>query len=124
MAMAALSIAFDAPENYGSVASPHSRPIDLVHLANQTMGDKSLEIEILQMFSRQARRALHEIAVADAAGTVAAAHRLMGAARAVGASRVSAAAEQLESNGADASLRAAVNAAVIEAENFINRLCR
>ncbi len=36
------------------------RPIDLVHLAKQTMGDKALEIEVLQMFARQARACLQE----------------------------------------------------------------
>lgn len=30
-----------------------SRPIDLVHLARQTLGDRSLECEVLRMFERQ-----------------------------------------------------------------------
>ncbi|WJR66704.1 Hpt domain-containing protein [Neorhizobium sp. CSC1952] len=124
MAMAAVSIAFEAPENSRGACPSQSRPIDLVHLASQTMGDKGLEIEVLQMFARQARRALQDIAGADAATAAAAAHRLKGAAGAVGAFKVSAAAERLESDGGDAALRAAVNAAVIEAENFINKLCR
>ena len=124
MAMAALSIAFEAPETHRGACPSQSRPIDLVHLANQTMGDKSLELEVLQMFARQARRALHDMAGADLAGTVAAAHRLKGAAGAVGAFGVSSAAERLEANGSDAAAMAAVGAAVIEAENFINKLCR
>jgi len=124
MAMAAVSIAFEAPETTRGVSPSQSRPIDLVHLAHQTMGDKSLEVEVLQMFARQARRALHDMVGADASATAAVAHRLKGAASAVGAFKVSSAAETLEANGSDAAARAAVGAAVIEAENFINKLCR
>lgn len=124
MAMAAVSIAFETPENHRGACPSHSRPIDLVHLAHQTMGDKALEIEVLQMFARQARRALQEMAGADAATTAAVAHRLKGAASAVGAFQVSAAAGSLENKSADAALKAAVDAAVVEVENFINKLCR
>jgi HPt (histidine-containing phosphotransfer) domain-containing protein len=124
MAMAAVSIAFEAPETLRGACPSQSRPIDLVHLATQTMGDKNLEVEVLQMFARQARRALHDMASADGTQVIAAAHRLKGAAGAVGAFKVSAAAERLEDNGSDATLRAAVAAAVVEAENFINKLCR
>ncbi|MFB9952595.1 Hpt domain-containing protein [Rhizobium puerariae] len=122
--MAAVRIAFEAPENHQGACPSHQRPIDLVHLATQTMGDKALEVEVLQMFARQARHALQDMAGADAAATVALAHRLKGAAGAVGAFQVSAAAEKLENNGADAALKAAVGAAVVEVENFINKLCR
>ena len=124
MAMAAVSIAFEAPENHRGACPSQSRPIDLVHLATQTMGDKALEVEVLQMFARQARRALHDMVGADPEATVAVAHRLKGAAGAVGAFKVSSAVERLEADGTDAGLRAAVGAAVIEAENFINKLCR
>lgn len=122
--MAALSIAFAAPENLKGSCPSHSRPIDLVHLANQTMGDKSLETEVLQMFARQARRALQEMASGEPSVVSAAAHRLKGAASAVGAFKVSSVAEELEGRSSDAALRAAVGAAVIEAENFVNKLCR
>ncbi|WP_105382654.1 Hpt domain-containing protein [Neorhizobium alkalisoli] len=122
--MAAVSIAFEAPEHQRGACPSQSRPIDLVHLATQTMGDKALEVEVLQMFARQARRALQDLAGADTVATVAIAHRLKGAASAVGAFKVSAAAEKLEDNGADSALKAAVGAAVVEAENFVNKLCR
>jgi HPt (histidine-containing phosphotransfer) domain-containing protein len=124
MAVAAVSIAFEAPEHQRGACPSQSRPIDLVHLATQTMGDKALEVEVLQMFARQARRALQDLAGADTVATVAIAHRLKGAASAVGAFKVSAAAEKLEDNGADSALKAAVGAAVVEAENFVNKLCR
>lgn len=124
MAVAAVSIAFEAPEHQRGACPSQSRPIDLVHLATQTMGDKALEVEVLQMFARRARRALQDLAGADTVATVAIAHRLKGAASAVGAFKVSAAAEKLEDNGADSALKAAVGAAVVEAENFVNKLCR
>ncbi len=124
MAMAAVSIAFEAPETQRGVCPSQSRPIDLVHLATQTMGDKSLEVEVLQMFARQARRALQDMTGTDAKATSAVAHRLKSAASAVGAFKVSSSAERLEADGGDAAAMASVTAAVIEAENFINKLCR
>jgi hypothetical protein len=33
--------------------APDDRPIDLVHLARATLGDRSLEREVLQLFDRQ-----------------------------------------------------------------------
>ncbi|NKN36576.1 Hpt domain-containing protein [Agrobacterium sp. a22-2] len=122
--MAALNIAFDAPDNSGSRSPSRTRPIDLVHLATQTMGDKALEIEVLQMFARQARGCLQGLIEGSADTVQATAHRLKGAALAVGAFRVSEAAGEVEERGADAASLAAVGAAVIEAENFILKLCR
>ncbi len=122
--MAAVGIAFAAPDNCKGPAPSQQRPVDLVHLANQTMGDKSLELEVLQLFARQARACLHEMSSGDANAVVSAAHRLKGAAGAVGAFRVQQAAELLEGNCGDAASMAAVEVAVIEAENFILKLSR
>lgn len=122
--MAAVSIAFEAPDNSKGPCPSKVRPIDLVHLAKQTMGDKALEIEVLQMFARQARSCLIEIGSGEAKRVVAAAHRLKGAASAVGAFRVSESADTLEGNAGDAACMAAVGAAVVEAENFILKLSR
>src|SRR5690606_4143311 len=77
--MAALNIAFEVPARDWGASPSRSRPLDLVHLAVQTMGDKDLEAEVLQVFSRQARLALQEMGSADKAGMVAIAHRLKGA---------------------------------------------
>jgi FOG: HPt domain len=122
--MAAPAVAFEAPVNDRAVCPSHSRPIDLVHLAGQTMGDKSLEIEILQVFARQARRALQEMSGPDRTVVLAAAHRLKGAASSVGAFTVADAAMRIEEKGPDALLLSRASAAVIEAENFILKLCR
>ncbi len=122
--MAAVNIAFEAPSPLNFVCPSNARPVDLVHLARQTMGDKALEIEVLQMFARQARRCIMELGSNDADMIEAAAHRLKGAAQAVGAFSVSMAAEALESDGKNAASIANVGSAVIEAENFILKLCR
>lgn len=122
--MAAVSIAFEAPDNRGGAPTVTKKPIDFDHLARQTMGDKDLEIEVLQLFSRSARHALHEIADADDKAVRASAHRLKGAAQAVGASAVSAAAATVEDQGKDSAAIAKLAAAIVEAENFILKLCR
>jgi hypothetical protein len=41
------------------------RPIDLVHLARMTLGDRSLEREMLQLFVRQAAVLLDRMEAAD-----------------------------------------------------------
>lgn len=122
--MAALNIAFEAPDNAGGTCLSKGRPIDLVHLARQTMGDKALELDVLQLFARQARESMKELAAADGAARAAVAHRLKGSAQSVGATAVASAAAALEENPADAAALAGVTAAVVEAENFILKLCR
>ncbi|MEK1930049.1 MAG: Hpt domain-containing protein [Pararhizobium sp.] len=122
--MAALKIAFEAPDNFGGACPSKSRPIDLVHLATQTMGDKLLEIEVLQMFARQARQLMKELSSANADVTASTAHRLKGAALAVGAFNVAEAADAVETGPEQAADLAALSAAVIEAELFILKLCR
>jgi HPt (histidine-containing phosphotransfer) domain-containing protein len=124
MAMAAAKIAFEAPDNHKIACPSQSRPVDLVHLAGQTMGDKALEAEVLQMFARQARALVQEMANADAPRMTALAHRLQGAAKAIGAFNVATKAERLEAKPDDAGLLASVHSAVIEADNFIMGLCR
>jgi HPt (histidine-containing phosphotransfer) domain-containing protein len=122
--MAALNIAFEAPDNAGGTCPSKGRPIDLVHLARQTMGDKVLELEVLQMFARAARESMKDLATSQGDARAAVAHRLKGSAQSVGATAVSTAAQALEDNPANAIALAAVAAAVVEAENFILKLCR
>jgi HPt (histidine-containing phosphotransfer) domain-containing protein len=122
--MAAASIAFEAPDNSHSACPSTTRPIDLDHLANQTMGDKSLEAEVLRLFARQARSCLHEIGSGSESRVKAALHLLKGAASSIGAFAVAQAAVACESQPADPAALAAVAAAVVDAENFILKLCR
>lgn len=73
------------------------RPIDLVHLVRQTLGDRSLEREILQLFTAQARTILAHLGAAETGRSrMELAHTLKGSARAVGAWRVAEQAEQCE----------------------------
>lgn len=73
--------------------------LDLVHLSRQTLGDRALETELLELFDRQATGALARLTGPAAASGVAAAdiaHMLKGSARAVGALSVAQAAGDLE----------------------------
>jgi HPt (histidine-containing phosphotransfer) domain-containing protein len=87
----------DAP----SVA-PDDRPIDLVHLARMTLGDRSLEREVLQLFDRQSGLLIARMRAAAPGGIAHLAHTMKGSARGIGAWRVARAAEALELAGADA----------------------
>lgn len=73
------------------------RPVDLVHLARQTLGDRALECEILQLFRRQSISSLVKLNEADShEAWCAAAHSLKGSAGAIGAWPVAALAEKAE----------------------------
>lgn len=122
--MAALKIAFEAPDNSGGSCPSKSRPIDLVHLANQTMGDKMVEIEVLQMFARQSRQLMKDLSADSHETRMAAAHRLKGAALAVGAFGVAESASAVEAAPQDAAALASLAASVIDAELFVLKLCR
>jgi len=76
--------------------APDDRPIDLVHLARTTLGDRSLEREVLQLFDRQSTLLLARMRAAAPGGLLPLAHTLKGSARGIGAWRVARAAEALE----------------------------
>jgi HPt (histidine-containing phosphotransfer) domain-containing protein len=85
--------------------APDDRPIDLVHLSRTTMGDPSLEREVLRLFDRQSTLLIARMRSAAPAGLATLAHTLKGSARGIGAWRVARAAEALElagSGGPDA----------------------
>jgi HPt (histidine-containing phosphotransfer) domain-containing protein len=109
-------------EEYSKRDSGTAGPIDMVHLQKQTMGDKVLEVEILQLFVGQSHVCLNEISSGDPTMVRAAAHRLKGAAGAIGAFRLMGAAEKLESSAGDPVCVAAVIAEMKEAENVILKL--
>ena len=76
--------------------APAAPAIDLAHLARMTLGDHSLEREVLALFDRQAEMLLARIRKATPAVAAAAAHTLKGSARGIGAWRVASAAEAVE----------------------------
>jgi HPt (histidine-containing phosphotransfer) domain-containing protein len=74
-------------------------PIDHAHLARYTLGERALELEILDLFIDEAPRTLSRlkslasVAPCDAKSWVHGCHTLKGSARAVGANEVAIAAE-------------------------------
>ena len=99
--------------------------IDEVHLQRMTLGDRSLEREVLKIFARQTILTLERIAGFGPARAAAAAHTLKGSARGIGAWRVAQAAERLEQaaaagEGDERAMRAAV--AELEAASFEARM--
>jgi HPt (histidine-containing phosphotransfer) domain-containing protein len=110
--------------------APAERPIDVDHLARMTLGDSSLEREVLQLFDRQAEMLLARMQLAAPAAAAAHAHTLKGSSSGIGAWKVARAAEAVEfaatSKGA-ADVAAAIGclaAAVGEARMVIAELLR
>jgi HPt (histidine-containing phosphotransfer) domain-containing protein len=105
------------------------RPIDLVHLARMTLGERSLEREVLQLFDRQAMILLERMQAAPVEAVPMLAHTLKGSARAIGAAHVARAAEAVETTDAtdQAVFKRAMGvlrAATEEARGFIADLLR
>jgi HPt (histidine-containing phosphotransfer) domain-containing protein len=121
--------------------APDDGPIDSAHLDRMTLGDASLEREVLAMFSGHAVGLIDRLAKSSAAKSSAAkssetksqealalAHTLKGSARAIGAFRVADAAEGLEAairHGDDpARALARLKDAVAEARTAIDAILR
>jgi hypothetical protein len=105
---------------------PVEQPIDLDHLSRMTLGERSLEREVLALFDRQAAMLLARMNSPAPVVVIAAAHTLKGSARGIGAWRVASAAEAVEQAVGDeaAALMAALRAAVEEASVAIAGLLR
>ena len=98
--MSAFALAADVP------APSFERPVDLVHLARQTLGDRALEREVLGLFEVQAKAIIAQLfEVGDENLRHDLAHTLKGSARAVGAWKVAEAAEACERVSADKALQ-------------------
>jgi len=119
----------DEPPDMPSRICPSSgRPIDLVYLARQTMGDRSVESQMLWLFARQARLCINQLCSNPRAGRrrerIRLVHTLKCSATTVGAFAVSRAAESLEQHPLDGKLSEALARAVVDVENFISGLSR
>jgi HPt (histidine-containing phosphotransfer) domain-containing protein len=106
---------------------PDDGPIDFDHLKRMTLGDASLEQEVLAMFAAQSTKLIGALAALPAdAGALA--HTLKGSARAIGAFGVGEAAARLEqalANGSDPSdLLAELAEAIALARTAIEGLLR
>jgi hypothetical protein len=75
---------------------PDDQPIDFSHLFRMTLGDHSLQREVLQLFDRQAEMLLARMSAAEPAVVAALAHTLKGSARGIGAWDVASAAAAVE----------------------------
>lgn len=109
--------------------SASKRPVDLVHLARYTLGNRALEREVLELFLTQSRLYLKRLkeAVQDRAWHDAA-HTIKGSARGIGAWHIAKTAESAETLEGEAleSSRGAVVATlerqIDEANGFIRTL--
>jgi hypothetical protein len=109
-----------------SPAMSAEQPIDRQHLSRMTLGERSLECEVLALFVRQAELLLPRIRQGAPAAIAASAHTLKGSARGIGAWQVARAAEAVEF-AKPAELAAAVDAlgvAIAETSAAIARLLR
>ena len=94
----ALVVETTADEGQEQFSSPSSgRPVDLVHLARYTLGNRSLEREVLKLFRTQSEIYLQRLKEAGAdKDWVDAAHTIKGSARGIGAWQVAKSAEAAE----------------------------
>ena len=102
---------------------PDQTAIDTAHLRQMTLGERSLEREVLSLFAEQSRDLITRLAAVPA-DAPALAHTLKGSARAIGAFGVADAAQSLESalrakTGLSNALRE-LGAAVSEAQSAID----
>lgn len=103
-------------EQAGQSAIP---PIDLDHLARQTLGDKALQSEVLGLFLSEMEAARSRLAGPQATGRGELAHRIKGAARGIGANSVAASAAALEAAPERIDLAAALLVRMHEAARYI-----
>ena len=86
------------PEVLSQPDGMRSRPIDLVYLSRQTLGDPGLETEILSLFSEMAAAYLKKVTDSgDPAEIAIGLHSLKGAAAGIGAGSLAAEAKAAES---------------------------
>jgi HPt (histidine-containing phosphotransfer) domain-containing protein len=123
IAMSAVQQNVEAPV---PAQAQRAAPIDRVHLARMTLGERSLECEVLALFVRQADMLLRRMGRSEPDVVAAAAHTLNGSARGIGAWRVAGAAERVERAsraGLDTAL-AELGVAIDEAKTVIAELLR
>jgi HPt (histidine-containing phosphotransfer) domain-containing protein len=119
----ATTVAFAMPGGETS-ATVRARPVDMVHLARQTMGDRALEQEVLGLFLQQAVQVRDHILQAEGADCRRLAHALKGSARSVGAFALADCAEQIEADPAARSAKRKLSRLVDEVRDFLASIGR
>jgi len=116
-------IAFSRPG--GDVSgTARSRPVDLAHLARQTMGDRGLEQEVLALFVQQALSVRDKILEADVKERLLLAHGLKGSARGVGAFAIADCAAAIEGQPEDVKTLGRLGVLIEEVRDFIAAISR
>lgn len=95
------------------------QPLDLVHLARQTLGDQALSREVLALFADQARSFKAEVAHASIPERLRLAHTLKGSARGIGAFPLAAGVALLEQRPGDEGVLSMLASLVDEVCAFI-----
>jgi HPt (histidine-containing phosphotransfer) domain-containing protein len=116
-------VAFSKPGGEACGQAP-SRPVDLVHLARQTMDDRDLEREILALFVQQALSVRDRIADADEKERLSLAHGLKGSARGMGAFAVADCAAEIERQPNDGRAVKRLGTLIEEVRDFIAAISR
>lgn len=117
------NVAFSMPG--GETSSPiRSRPIDLMHLARQTMGDRAIEQEVLCLFVQQSLQVRDKISAAETADCRMLAHSLKGAAQGVGAFSIADCAGAIENNPDDKPAKRKLARLIDEARDYIAAIGR
>ncbi|WP_296743770.1 Hpt domain-containing protein [Mesorhizobium sp.] len=116
-------IAFSMPG--GDVSgTARSRPVDLAHLARQTMDDRALEQEVLALFVQQALSVRDKILGADERERVLLAHGLKGSARGIGAFAVAECAAAIETQPDDTRTLKKLGSLIEEVRDFVAAISR
>lgn len=117
------NLAYERPGGEVCPAKP-ARPIDMAHLARQTMGDRGLEQEILHLFAQQAVTVRRQLSEASPAERIRLAHGLKGSARGVGAFAIADCVAELETRADDAGVLDRLSGLVDQACDFISAINR
>lgn len=116
-------VAFARPG--GETSGPaRARPIDLVHLARQTMGDRELEREVLALFLQQAQQVRDKILSADKLERLRLAHALKGSARGVGAFAIADCMVDIERDPEDRQVLKRLSALIEAVRDFVAAINR
>ena len=110
------------PGGDGSVRS-RARPVDLAHLARQTMGDRDLEQEVLPLFVQQALSVRDRIAHAGP-GNGCYWRMAEGSARGIGAFAIAECAGEIEKQPDDRQPSSASPSLIDEVRDFIAAISR
>jgi HPt (histidine-containing phosphotransfer) domain-containing protein len=117
------AVAFSMPGGEASVTA-RGRPIDLVHLARQTMGDRALEQEVLCLFVHQTQQVRERIAQAEPEECRQLAHGLRGSAVGVGAFAIADCAAAIEAKPDDPQAKRKLTRLIDEARDFVAAIGR